>query len=497
MYRHRHAVALTAGLAAGLAACSEPPVPVVEEIEPVAPTTAIPITTRSEEAYDLFVEGRRLSDRIRHPEARDLYLEAIAKDRHFALAHLALANTSVSAREFFESMERAVALSEVVSEGERRMILARDAAVRGDQAEQFEHLERLVELHPTDPRAHQLLGGYHSARQEFTEAIEHFEHAVDVDPEFSPPYNHLGYLNRALGRYEAAEEAFLRYIELIPDEPNPYDSYAELLMKIGRFEESIEAYEKALAVKSDFLPSLSGIAYDLIFLERFEEAREVLARQLELAPNIGQRRNAMLVEAYSFLHQGDLDAALEVIEEMRAVAEANGDPVSMAGDLMSMGAILVSREQADRAEELFIEAVRLIGDASVPDDVKDNVRRNFLYWKARIELARGRLADAERHLDAYREQVEMHQIPSELRNVQDLAGALALERGDAEQALSELASASQQSPRVLYLTALAHEAAGDLPAARKLARQAAEFNSFGLTYALVRRPALQLVERLD
>jgi tetratricopeptide (TPR) repeat protein len=495
--RLRSVAPLVASLGALVLACSgEPAAPVVEAKKTPPRPTSIPITTSSEQAHELFVEARKLSDRIRTTEARELYLRAIAEDRYFALAHLAVANNSVSMREFFESMERAVALSDVVSDGERLMILAQDAGVRGDQTEQGELLQRLVEIHPEDARAHLLLGDYHNARQEFDRAIARYEAAVALDPDFSPAYNNLGYLYRNIGRYEDAERAFLRYVELIPDEPNPRDSYAELLMKIGRFEDSIAAYEEALAIKPDFLFSLLGIGYDQIFLGRYDEARRTFARQRELASDIGQRRAAMTGTAHSYLHEGDPERALEVIEEMLTLARTDGDPASMAGDLMTMGAILVATNRPDRAEEKFVEAVRLMGEASVPEDVKDNVRRNFLYWKSRIELARGRIDDAESHLAAYQARVAERELPSEERMTHELAGDIALARGDAARALEELSAASQQNPRVLFLTAEAHALAGDLPKAREQARRAAEFNAFGLGYALVRRPALELLDRL-
>ena len=472
--------------------------PPVEPAEPAteAASGTIPITTRSDEAYDLYLEGRDLAEHIRPAEARQRYLAALELDRHFALAHLALANSAVSTREFFESMERALALADVVSEGERLMILAVDAGVRGEPDEQLRHLHRLVELYPEDPRALAALAGVYFGRQEFAEAVEYYERAVERAPDYSPPYNLLGYAYRSLGRYEEAEDAFLRYIELVPGEPNPYDSYAELLMKVGRFEESIAAYEKALEIKPDFLFSLRGIGHNLVFLGRFDEAREVFERQLELAPDVGQRRGALFWLATAHIHQDEPAAALEVLTRMSALADADGDRAAVAGDLVTMGNVLLEAGDPEAAEERFVEAVQLMGDADVPEEVKENTRRNFLYWKARIETERGRYADAERHLAAYREQVARRQIPFEERRVHELAGAIALGRGDVRTAIEELAAANQQNPRVLYLSARAHLAADDLARATELAERAANFNGFGLNYAFVRRPAQQLLAEL-
>ncbi len=217
---------LPAALALALTGCAggEPPPEPTLDSSSSRSRIKIPVTTRSDEALDLFLEARALTDRLHTREARPLFLEAIDQDRYFALAHLQLAATSTSAREFFETMERAVALSEVVSEGERLMILAQDAGVRSDPVQQLELLRRLVALYPDDERAHFSLALFHTQRQEYESAIEHFRIAVDLAPDFSPPYNQLGYIYRALGRYTDAERAFVTYLGLLTDEPTPYDS---------------------------------------------------------------------------------------------------------------------------------------------------------------------------------------------------------------------------------------------------------------------------------
>jgi tetratricopeptide (TPR) repeat protein len=468
-----------------------------DETPSVRAGVKIPISTRSDEALDLFLEARTLTDRLHNREARALYLEAIEYDRHFAMALLQLAMTSTSAREFFETMERTMALSEVVSEGERLMILAQNAGIRGDQAEQLEHLNRLVELYPDDERAHFTLAVFHNGRQEYEPAIEHFRRAVEIDPDYSSPYNQLGYIYRALGRYEEAEEAFVKYIDLLPDEPNPYDSYAEMLMKTGRFEESIENYEKALAIKPDFFFSFVGIGHNLIFLGRSDEAREIFERMYEEGPDVANQRNAVLRIAASHIFDGNFDAALEAAGRRYRLAETNDDPAQMGGDLSFMAQIQLAAGDHEGALEKLAGSLQLIDVAGVPDDVAENNARNSLYWTTRIALDRNSLDEARATLEDYRDLVDVRKIPFEQRRVQELEGELALLSGDAAGAITALAEANQQDPRVNYLTALAHRELGDLDRAREQAKLAAHNNSLLVGYAFVRSAALDLLRELD
>jgi Flp pilus assembly protein TadD len=63
-----------------------------------------------------------------------------------------------------------------------------------------------------------------------------------------------------------------------------------------------------------------------------------------------------------------------------------------------------------------------------------------------------------------------------------------------KQAVEEFTQANQQDPRVIFLTAQAYPAAGDLAQARALAKKAADFNGLNPTYAFVRAKAKKLAQ---
>ncbi len=461
-------------------------------------TTAekIPMTTTSEEARALYVEGRELADKLRNTDANGYFVQAIEKDPSFALAHLGKANTSASAKEFFAEIAEAVALADQASEGEKLFILATDAGVRGDPKAQREYLGQLVSAHPGDERAHNQLAGFYNGRQEYDAAIEHYNHAIEINSEYSGPYNSLGYAYRTVGDYEKAEAAFRKYIELIPDEPNPYDSYAELLMKTGRFEESIEQYQKALEIDPNFVFSLQGIGNNQIFMDKPEEARETLQTFHQQARTDGERRTAIFWTAASYLYEGDHRAALDEIEKMKAIAEAKGDLAAEAGDLTLMGNVLLEGGSADEALGLYQQSVETMGRADVSDEVKGNARRNHDYFVARVALGQGDLTAARESVNAYAAAVEAKQIPFEVRRVHELEGLIALHEEDYEGAVSHLEQANQQNPRILYHLARACNGAGDVERARALAEQAGNFNQLNVNFAYVRDKARELAAEL-
>ena len=72
----------------------------------------IPITTSSDEAKKEFVQGRDLFEKLQANDSLQHFDKAIALDPSFASAELAWANASPTAKEFFDHLNKAVALAD-------------------------------------------------------------------------------------------------------------------------------------------------------------------------------------------------------------------------------------------------------------------------------------------------------------------------------------------------------------------------------------------------
>ena len=450
----------------------------------------VPITTTSEPARQAYLQGRELLEKLRATDARVHFLKAAELDPGFALAQYGSALTAPTAGEFFAALAKAVALAEKASEGEKHMVRALEAGVNGKPAEARKHLAALVAAYPGDERAHNLLGGYFFGRQEWQAAVEEYRKATAIAPQFSQPYNQLGYALRFLERYGEAEEVFKTYTEVLPNEPNPFDSYAELLMKVGRFDESIAQYQKALAIEPTFVASYVGIANDQIFSGRGEAARATLAKLGAIARNDGERRQVCTWSAVSYLHEGNSAAALAEVERCLAIAKQADDRTTMAGDLAFMGTILLESGQAEAALAKYAEGVRLVDNSKATADVKEAAHRNALFNTARVALLRKDVAGAAEQSEKYGKLVAVRGVPFEVWQAHQLAGLVAMAKGDFSTAVAELVQANQQNPQVLYQLGEAYLGAGDGAAARQAFARAANFNALGVNYAYIRAKAL-------
>jgi tetratricopeptide (TPR) repeat protein len=460
--------------------------------ETAASADKVPITTTSDEARQLYLKARDLSEKLRATDAHGYYEQAVAKDPDFALAYVGLANTSPSTKDFIAAATRAAALAGRITEGERHIVLGLEAAMKGNAPAVLTHYTELVRLFPNDERAHSLLGNLYFGRQDYDAAIKHFVAATTINPSFSQPYNQLGYAYRFSDKFTEAEAAFKKYVELIPNDPNPHDSYAELLMKIGRFDESIKAYEKALSLDPNFVASYVGIGNDHLFAGHPDQARTAFARIAAIARNTGEKRLSHFWTAASYVHEGATEKALEEIRAGYMLAEAEHDDASVSGDLVQMGDVLREAGRFDEASAKYDEAVAVITKAQVPDEFKDATRRNNVFEQARLAVARNDVPAAKTRAAEYAALIAPRKVPFEARQQHELNGLIALAEKRASVAVQEFTSGNQQDPRILYLTAIALREAGDAKKSSAVAAKAAKFNGLSFNYAFVRSKAAQI-----
>jgi len=426
------------------------------------------------------VTARDLNDRLRGVDALPLLERAVGLDPTFAQGHWLLAQVQPTAAGFFESLEQAQRHAATASEGERFMIQATNAGVDGDPVAQEQTLAQLVAAFPRDERAHMQLGAFLFGQQRWSEAISAYEKAIEIAPAFSPSYNQLGYAYRNTERFPEAESAFRKYIELIPDDPNPYDSYAELLLKLGRYEESIAQYEKALEQQQTFAPSYVGIAANLDLLGRHDEARARLQQLYDRAQNDGQRRTALGAMAVSYLTEGDFEAALSQVQKQYDLASAAGDYSNMSGDVSFIGNILLEMGRYEEARMRFEETVALQEQArNTSEEVKVQTRLAYHYNAGRVAAWSGDLVEAKEHLTTYQAGAEANQNQFQIWAAHQLAGIIALQENNWDEALARLAQSNPLNPFNTYLLGVAYQGQGDAERAREHFDKAANFNVVG------------------
>jgi tetratricopeptide (TPR) repeat protein len=450
----------------------------------------IPITTKSDEARNEFLQGRALAEKLLAQDSLAHFDRAIALDSDFALAELSRANASPTAKEFFEHQQKAVSLADKASEGEKLLILANQAGANGDPTKQKEYLDKLVSAYPNDERAHFNLGGYYFGQQEFAQAIEEYKKATQLAPDYSPAYNILGYAYRQQGDFSSAEQAFKKYIELIPNDPNPYDSYGELLLKMGKFDESIAQYRKALSVDSHFVPSHFGIAADLTYMGKQQEANAELQKILDQARSDGDTRLALFGMAVVAADNGKFDQAAQAIDKEYAVAEKKNDAGSMAADLQAKGNILLAARRYAEAQKAFDRSLEITQGSNLSQELKDNATRQHHFNMTMVAAGKKDFTTAKAEAEEFRKAAEASKNAAQVKQSHELAGVIALAQNNYDGAIAELEQANLQNPQNLYRLYQAYQAKGDSAKAQQYLASAANFNPLPqLNFAFIRAKA--------
>ncbi len=460
-------------------------------------TSKIPVTTSSDAARELFLEGRALLDDLHFVEANGVFASAVKEDPDFAMGHAMSATTALTAEAFFDAIAKADAAAANASEGEQVFIQALVAGSQNDQVAQREALEELIALYPKDERSHMQLGNYLNGLQDFAGAAEHYSHAIAINPDFASAHNSLGYAHRAMEDFDKAKAAFSKYVALIPDEANPYDSYAELLMEMGNYDESIEQYEKALAIDPYFAASFAGISTNQSLKGNHDRAQEAADRMLAAARNFAERQGALFQSARAYMFAGDTEAAMKVSEMMLGEAEVKRNHAAMGGIYEYMGDAMMTASEAAKAAEHYAAALDHRQRSSINDANKAQAQRTYLFKTSIAAMIGDDLETATAKATEYSAAAEAYGTAFEKRRIHELDGFLAMFNEDNSGAAEHLGMASQLNPIVLYWSAVAQSELGNAERATELAERAANRNTLSANLPFFRQDAIRLLNELQ
>jgi tetratricopeptide (TPR) repeat protein len=459
--------------------------------------TKVPITTASDEARALFLEGRALLDNLHFTDAHAKFVAAAEVDPDFTMAHLLVATTSFSVDELIDSVGKASAAAAGASAGEQLYVMAAVAASENNQAAQGVALKKLVAKFPKDPRTHMTLGNFLNGQQDFAGAAEHFTHATQIDSGYAGAYNSLGYAYRSLDDLDQAKAAFEKYVAILPNESNPQDSLAELVMEMGNYEESIKHYQAALDLDSNFMSAYAGIARNQSLMGQGEQAQATAAKMLAAARNFPERQNAMFQSVTSHLFAGDIDAATEACTAMAATAEAAGRHAAVGGVHEYTGDVMLNAGDPAKAEEHFGLALAHRQQSGSNEANKAQAERTHMFKMAISAMVAEDAEAAAERTAKYTAAVEESGTAFERRRAHELAGYMAMINDDMAAGAEHLAQGNQFNPHVLYWSAMAHNSMGNKEKARELLTRAANRNTLSGNLPFVRGKALKAIEKMN
>jgi tetratricopeptide (TPR) repeat protein len=461
---------------------------------PQKPPTDIPITTASEEARQLFLQGRDKSENIEFAKAAVLYEQAIQKDPTFALAYLYRSTSGGGSAVALENRNKALALMGAVTPGEQLLIKYTAARAVQQTAQAKKYLDSLLLAFPLDKRVQLLAGVYYRTLGDLKTAVTYYEKALKLDSTYAPPYNLLGYDNMSLGKPEVAEKAFKTYMRLLPTFANPVDSYAEFLRLQGRYDESIMQYKKVLEMDPSFTGSISGIGDCYLLKGDGKQAREYYRETIAKSPQINDKLTGYLSLTATYVLEGNIPEALKVLEERRELAIAQNQNAAAVNTIATEGYLLSAFGKPQDGLTKYNEAIALAKTANMPEPTRENILFGSNAWLAYANTQAKNIPKAKEYLAAFSKDVIQRDNPGESDAVKLLQGYIAVMEGKYDDGIKEL-TGIPDDPNILYTLTLAYMKKGDKENAGKAIEKLRKWETVTLDNALNLRLAQALVKK--
>jgi adenylate cyclase len=227
-------------------------------------------TTDNVEAYEYFLRGRGLFNRLGYQNIRsaiDMFEKATIADPEFARAWAGLAlghaycvllygTGAADMHAADEASSRAIALNPELADGYVARIMVCAAGSRGKEAEAA--FRKAVELDPDNFEAYYQFGRYMFKQGKFERVIELWERAREIDPDdFQTPnvsigiYQHLGDRDKALQAAKAGARTAALYVEQHPDNSRAWMLGARAFLHLGERDKAMQFAEAALHTDPD------------------------------------------------------------------------------------------------------------------------------------------------------------------------------------------------------------------------------------------------------
>ncbi|MFW6049946.1 MAG: tetratricopeptide repeat protein [Myxococcota bacterium] len=375
---------------------------------------------RYDELADVFTEqASRLEERGEVGRAAALY----GKVARWAEDRLEDANRAIECHRKVVELAPAVASLDA---------LARMHTEREEHALAARWLERRLAMASEEERADVALrlGRALLAAAKDERAVEVLEQAREAHPESTEVRDLLARKYREMQAWAPLARVLADATAHVRDEGEVLELVREVAGlyhdRLGTPEASVEVLERGVSIAPKDRPLRSMLGEALLAAGRHDEAREVLG---ELVKQFGRRRSAERAAAHHQLArvahaQGDLDGAIEQLEQATKMDMSN------PGMLRMLGRFAREAEQLDKAERAY-RALLLVARRSAEDELE--VGAAEVQWELHlIAQARG---DEEQAVEMRQSALDTA-VQSDVEAVR-LARAL-VERGEGELALSTL-----------------------------------------------------------
>jgi tetratricopeptide (TPR) repeat protein len=464
----------------------------------LAAVQEIPVSTRSDAARMDFIAGQAALDRGDGAEANALFRSAVAHDPEFTYGWFNLAAVAFSTEEFAASLKRAAAAANG-SEGERLLVAVGQRFLDNDFTAQLASAKELAEKYPRSPRAWLNLAGVQGGLNQFTEQRASLSKAIGLDAGFTPA--HLAMANSYLFNeprdLKQAEKFFQQTIALAPGEDNYHWLLGDVYRAMNQLEKARDHYKRATLLDPHDGTAPVKLGHVDSFLGRYAEAREEYDRGVANG-ELANKAFLANYKTFTWVHEGKPGPAVEALESLAAEVDTMGLPTDQRDGaknftLTNAATIALHHNMHDDAKRVLDKlATVLRGNARTvgTEEFSKIQEAQIAYLEGQLAARRGDFRTAQALAKKNADLVSAQGNPRKMENYHDLMGLILLLQRKPGQALEHYRKADLTNKYVQYHYALALDAAGQKPEAKRLFREVGEWNFNSVAFALTRKDAL-------
>lgn len=455
----------------------------------------IPVTSSSDEALAQYHSARQLMERGQRDAARAGFDEAIAADPDFAMAHLMRAELASSAGEFREGLEKALALTDGVSEAERILIQMFETRLRGAAKERLSLAQRLVELQPAVAEARLHLGWALQVNDQQDQSRAAFRRAIELAPQWEVPYQELA---GSLLFYEpkdlaAGQDNLEKAVALAPENYQAQMYLGEAYRLRNQLEEARQAYRKAAELDPEAANPHLYLGRVNTLLGNYAEARQNFTAHRDLSTD--DKLSSLLAEAYIPLYEGNPDQAVtQLWENFDRLDELGISKPQHMGAKMAMlnNLTWIAVHQDDPAlltkvaEQMQIVAPQWAAELG-STEAEAAAGAQEMRFNSMLAALGNQPAEANQLAEQYLEAISVIENIGTEKEYHFLLGFNALQQEDYAAAVDHLKQSDTDFAYTKYLLAQAYQGAGDEEKSLTLLNELNTLNYTGVGYALVRK----------
>jgi Flp pilus assembly protein TadD len=241
------------------------------------------------------------------------------------------ANRAVNIPEFVNiPADGIVKIDAPAAEHALHMDLATELMNQRQYASAVQEWKKVLELHPTEPRAHNSLGVALAQTGNLDEAVAHYREALAQNPQYAEACNNLGEALAAKGAVKEAIAEFERAVRLGPTFVTARTNLGMMLARTGQSDKAVPHLKKVVEYTPDSADARRNLGHALAEKEDFQQARV----QLEKANQLSGGKDPLTLHLLGMVYADLGKVAESVAAERKALKIAvEQDNLELVGEV--------------------------------------------------------------------------------------------------------------------------------------------------------------------